>query len=225
MEKKLYIKEDGVRFRKSPDTLSDGNIIRGLSKGQELIFILSQEPWIKVKIGNEEGWVHSDYVIDTTPITHSLAFVVGKDNLATDAVAIKLREAIGDEFGGGKENDHLNCTEYVQYRVKEKLGVTIKWPTDRPRNGGKWADIFERNSMYKILAEPKANCAMCFTTGISTKPEINAIGHVAFVEEVLPNNSIIISEANWPRDGIYSERPIPQTDWKNKYKARFIDFS
>ena len=222
--KKFYIKENEVRFRQSPETIEGAKL---LSRGQELEFV--DGPWLKVKLDNEVGWVHIDYLTEINSnsvqiIQQVVQFINGQANNAASEITKKVREIISDEFGLGKIGENLNCTEYVMYQIKMKTGVMIQWPMDRPRNGGKWADIFERNKLYKILSKPQVNCAMCFTSGISINPEVNEVGHVAFVEAVLSNNSIKISEANWPRDGIYSERIISKNDWQNKYKARFINF-
>ena len=65
---------------------------------------------------------------------------------------------------------------------------------------------------------------MSFTMGISSNQKTNEIGHVAFVEEVYPDGSIRISEANWPRNGIYNERVLTVAEWKDKYKGRFVEF-
>ncbi len=56
---------------------------------------------------------------------------------------IKIREIIKDEFGGGKNNWDLQCTEYVQYKLQQ-IGITIQWPIKSGRDGGRWADIFEK---------------------------------------------------------------------------------
>jgi len=223
--KKLYIKENGVRFRRSPETTEGA---KSLSQGEELEFI--DGPWVKVKLGNEEGWVHGDYLTETNPGGEKIAsdlpnFVTGQTNLADNPNTIKLRKIINDEFGGGRDRDYLNCTEYTQYRVKTKLGTDIKWPVKSGRNGGKWWKIFQDAGLYKIFTEPKPNCAMCFTAGISIDPKINEIGHIAFVEAVFADGSVKVSEANWPRDGIYNERQISKSDWQNKYKAQFVYFS
>lgn len=149
----------------------------------------------------------------------------GQSLLPNSLIVKKLREIIGDEFKLGASGDCLNCTEYVQFKIKQKLGTDIKWPPDRPRNGGKWAEIFQKHGLYKILDTPKIWCAVSFTDGISSNPNINAIGHVAFVEKVNDDGSIEISEANWPNQGKYNERRLEKWQWQNKYKCRFIDFS
>lgn len=154
-----------------------------------------------------------------------LQFTKGDAHLADNTIVKKIRELIGDEFSLGKTGDCLNCTEYVQFKIKQTLGIDIKWPPDRPRNGGKWASIFEKNNLYKILNVPKINCAVSFTTGISNNPEINEVGHVAFVEKINEDESIEISEANWPNQGKYNERRLEKWQWKDKYKCHFVDFT
>ncbi len=131
---------------------------------------------------------------------------------------IKIREIIKDEFGGGKNNWDLQCTEYVQYKLQQ-IGITIQWPIKSGRDGGRWADIFEKYKIYKVSDVPKLGCAVSF------KERHGAYGHIAFVEEILENEAIKISEANFPDSGKYSERTLPKPQWQDKYKGRFIDFS
>lgn len=174
-----------------------------------------KEP-VVIETKNIEQEVKKDFVLE---------FIKGDAHLADNPIVKKIREIIRDEFNLGKLGECLNCTEYVQFRVKQKLGIDIKWPSDRPRHGGKWASVFERNNLYKILDLPKINCAVSFTTGISNNPEINEVGHVAFVEKINDDESIEISEVNWPNQGKYNERRLEKLQWKDKYKCRFIDFN
>lgn len=218
-QQKLYAKVKNLRFRKDPTTTDAKNIINELVEGQELVFV--DGPWLRVKVGNQEGWVHADYVSDEAP---ALLLRQGVPNLAKDALTVALRKEINDEYGGGKNGWELQCTEYVTYRVKSKLGVTINWPVKSGRNGGKWGAIFQKHGPYKVSAMPTAGTAMSFTTGISANQAVNEIGHVAFVEEVLPNEAIKISEANWPRNGMYNERVLTKAEWRDKYKAQFVSF-
>lgn len=148
-----------------------------------------------------------------------LVFKKGISNLFNDPKVIKIREIIKDEFGGGKNNWDLQCTEYVQYKIQQ-MGIIIKWPVKHNRNGGMWATIFEKHGPYKVLDTPRQSCAICFPPN-----ERNPFGHIAFVEKVNNDESIYISEANWPKDGIYNERPLKKAQWKDFFKTRFIDFS
>ncbi len=149
-------------------------------------------------------------------------FEKGVANLATDSNTIRLRKIIKDEFGGGRSGWDLQCTEYAQFKIQQ-LGTTIKWPADRPRHGGMWAGIFEKRGLYKVLDSPKAGCAMCFTAGFKT-PAMNETGHVAFIEQVFDDESVKITEANWPPPGKYNERRVSKVEWQDKHKCRFIDF-
>lgn len=222
IQQKLYAKVKGLRLRKSPDSADTKNVISELDENQELTFV--DGPWIKVSNGNQEGWVHADYVSESVLIATN-SFKKGVPNLSKDVMTVQVRKEIADEYGGGKNGWELQCTEYVTYRVKTKLGVVIKWPVKTGRNGGKWGSIFKASKTYPVSDEPIANRAMSFTTGISSDPAINEIGHVAFVEEVNPDGSIRISEANWPRNGIYNERMLTKAEWKDKYKGSFVSFA
>ena len=228
-DQKIYVKEDDVNFRKQSESV-DG--IQKMKRGQELIIV--DGPWLRVTKEGQQGWVRSDYISETSVISNNQnvsllpVFIIGKPNLAKDDNTKKIREIIADALNGAKNGYALQCTEYVSYRVK-LLGIDINWPVKSGRNGGVWWKIFKNAGLYTILPEPKANCAMCFTAGISKNPETNAIGHVAFVEDVLPDWSVRISEANSPPlgenpQGQYNTRTISKEKWQNQYKAQFISF-
>jgi surface antigen len=222
MKHKLYAKENKLRFRKVPDTSLPRSIIKELRQGSEMLFV--DGPWIRVKIGSEVGWVHGDYVSEEK-IRSTDFFTVGTPHLHGDARTKEIRTAITDMYGGEKNGWELQCTEYVTYRVKMKLGIDITWPVTSGRHGGRWGAIFSQYKTYHVSTTPKVDCAMSFTTGISTIASVNDIGHVAFVEAVHHDGSITISEANWPRNGIYNERVLSKVAWKDTYKAQFIHFT
>lgn len=231
--KKLFVSSEiGLRMRSTPEIKND-NIIVTIEFGKEVEVKQEQEKWFEVTAGDKTGWVSCYYLTETPPIKQSAElpkkettqnilpeFKIGVQNLANDQNTIKLRKIIKDEFGRGACGDELQCVEYVQYKVQQ-MGITINWPSERPRHGGRWAIIFEKSGQYKVLNDPKAGCAMSFTSGIKN----SNIGHVAFVEEIYQDDSIKISEANWPPLGKYNERILTKSDWQGKYKGRFIDFS
>lgn len=152
-------------------------------------------------------------------------FEVDQPNPALADNTIKLRKIINKAFGLNFEKDCLQCTEYVQYKVKITFNIDIDWSGRiGHRHGGRWIDQFTRLGRYKILDTPKKGCAMSFANPNFNKPW----GHVAFVEEVLEdeNESIKISEANWPNKGIYNERTLSKQEWsQEKWGAKFIDFT
>lgn len=230
--KKLYISSEiGLRMRTTPE-IKDDNIIITVDFGKEVSVIQEQDKWFKVKIEDKEGWVSCYYLTENPPTKQTPelqkkestsdvlpTFKIGVVNLANDSNTVKLRKIINDAFGCGANGYDLQCTEYVHYKIQQ-LGITINWPAERPRHGGRWATIFEKSGQYKILSSPKAGCAMSFTSGLKN----SNIGHVAFVEEIYNNEAIKISEANWPPPGKYCERILTKDQWQDKYKGRFIDF-
>lgn len=237
--RKLYVNAAELNVRSSPE-LADGNKVGRLKFGQEVTVIGEDGKWLKIiGPGDIQGWVSSYYLTEYLPVHASpadakpspttatvdlpIVFRKGVPNLADDPNVIRLREIINDEFGGGKNRWELQCTEYAQYRIQQ-LGINIRWPVKSGRHGGKWADIFERHGLYKVLDYPKGGCTMSFTAGFKS-PEMMGTGHVAFVEKVSADGSARIAEANWPPPGKYNERIVPLQEWREKWKARFIDFS
>lgn len=234
--KTLYVNSEiGLRVRSSPAELLD-NKVAAIPHGQEIQVVAEQGKWFEIEYSNgKRGWVSSAHLTDEKPVeqkqriikedvTSELPqFKIAVANLADSVNTVKLRKIINDEFGGGVNGWDLQCTEYAHYKIQQ-MGIQIQWPSDRPRHGGRWADVFEKNKLYKVLYEPKAGCAMCFTSGFRTAA-MNSTGHVAFVEQVLDDGSIKISEANWPPPGKYNERVVPVSEWRDKYKCRFVNFS
>ena len=232
--KTLYVNSEiGLNVRSLPSVTSIK--LGTVTYGAEVSVLNEQNKWFEVKTNNLQGWVSSVYLTEERPseqqqpkpkegIPDELPqFRIGVANNARDPNTLKVRKIINYEFGLNFEEDELQCTEYVQYRTS-RSGINIKWPTKTGRNGGSWANIFETHKLYKVLDEPKAGCAMSFTTGFRT-PAMNRTGHVAFVEQVMEDGSVKISEANWPPPGKYNERIVPVSEWREKYKCRFIDFS
>lgn len=231
----LYVNSEiGLNIRSTPEILAD-NKVEAIPHGQEVRVVSEQDKWFEVEYSDgKRGWISSVYLTEEKPVAQTER-IVKEDisnelpqfkkavvNLVNDENTVKLRKIINDEFGGGSNGWELQCTEYVCYKLRQ-IGVRISWPAERPRHGGRWADIFERNGLYKVLTEPKAGCAMCFTTGFKSAA-MNETGHVAFVEQVLEDGSVKISEANWPPPGKYNERVVPVSEWRDKYKCRFVDF-
>lgn len=234
--KTLYVNSEiGLNVRSTPEVLAD-NKIEAIPHGHEVRVVSEQDKWLEVEYSDgKRGWISSVYLTEEKPVAQTERIVkedvsnelpqfkIAVANLANDINTTKLRKIIDDEFGGDINNWDLQCTEYVCYKLRQ-MRVRISWPAERPRHGGRWADIFERHGLYKVLTEPKAGCAMCFTTGFKSAA-MNETGHVAFVEQVLEGGSVKISEANWPPPGKYNERVVPASEWRDKYKCRFVDFS
>jgi len=234
-KEKMYINASkGLNVRSAPE-IRDNNVIEALAYGKEVIVRERNNKWFNVEYDGKMGWVSGFYLSEESPILQKEIKIIESDldsilpklelrksYLANSLNTIKIRKIIEDEFGGGVNKWPLQCTEYVQYKIQQTLGVTIQWPGDRPRHGGQWANIFKKNGLYRVLDKPKAGCAMSFTAGFGSA---NKYGHIAFVEAVYEDESIDISEANWPPPGKYYERRLSKAEWQNKYKGKFIDFT
>jgi len=227
-KKKKYqlriIDTKALHVRKGPGT--DHDIIGHLNAGDQVMPIDDKNSWYKIPFAGQTGWVCGKHTITASkpevPIEQSqsdpkpekINFIKDRSHLHGSAKTKQLRKYINDEFGGGRKYWDLQCTEYTYYRIK-LVGHAIKWPVKSGRDGGKWAGIFQKTK-YQVSVKPAKGAAMSFTN-------IQPYGHVAYVEKVNPDGSVFISEANWPKKGIYCERTISPKQQK-QYGAKFIMF-
>jgi surface antigen len=42
----------------------------------------------------------------------------------------------------------------------------------------------------------------------------NEIGHLAYIEAVFPDDTVALSEVNYPDSGTYNERELSKLEWK-----------
>ncbi len=212
----VIITTTALHVRELPNT--DCPIIGRLTNGEVVRPIDKDGDWYKIRFEGCDGWISSKFTApdsDDDIRIEKINFKIGRPYNAVSPETIKLREIINDEFGGGYKSWELQCTEYTQYRITMD-GKRIIWPVTRGRHGGKWAKIFSNNEKYNVSDKPTKGTAMSFT-------KIKGYGHVAYVEEVLEDGSIKISEANWPKSGTYQERTISKK-MQEDYGAKFINF-
>lgn len=81
-------------------------------------------------------------------------------------------------------------------------------------DGGKWK-IPARNKGHLILegvdkTYVRSGCTISFTGS-----EYGSTGHIAFVERVLPNGTLIISEQNYDNKGSFRQRFVNKNEWLN----------
>jgi len=107
----------------------------------------------------------------------------------------------GVEYPGADSYAFGNCTKYVYNRIIQ-LGGQIG---THMGNGGEWG-INAQAQGYFTTTVPTEGYAVSFPPGVAgSSPEY---GHVAFVEKVYPDNSILVSEMNVKGNNIVSERHI-----------------
>lgn len=65
----LYVNVDRLNFREAPGT--DKKIYDVLTKGTKIEFLDESGDWVKVKVNNTTGYVHSDYINNEKPVVES----------------------------------------------------------------------------------------------------------------------------------------------------------
>ncbi|UXR69476.1 amidase domain-containing protein [Staphylococcus sp. IVB6246] len=105
---------------------------------------------------------------------------------------------------GSSPYPHGQCTWYVYHRMAQ-FGKSISGTMG---NGGEWTNSAHANG-YKVTNQPTKHSAVVFGPG-----QLGAdsyYGHVAFVEDVRSDGSIVISESNVKGLGVISYRTIDAT--------------
>lgn len=91
-------------------------------------------------------------------------------------------------FGGSWQ-----CTRYAWGRAVEKTGVTLAFAGGPGnQNGGQWHGNVITGGSVSLGSTPRQNSIAVWTGGQ------DANGHVAFVEDINADGSLIVTEANYP---------------------------
>ena len=200
----MYVSSTEAYLYANPQYEFDG-VKLTLGYGTMVVVLTRKNDWAQVMVEEEIGWVQtidlSDQAADIFPV-----FILGEENLADDPNTVRARAVINDEFGGGAMSVPLKAVEYAAYRLIKK-GKRLTWPETRPREAGAWHKILKGAAGVHIGIEPKSDSVMEYTleTGRS---------HVAYVEAVLSDHTITISETDWPYDGIYNARVLTKDEWQ-----------
>ena len=165
--------------------------------------------WTRIAMGERTGYVPTNAVAERAGEVFPDFAVVGA-NGPTNVNTLRLRRVIGDEFGAGSAGEPLGAHEYVYYKLLRR-GARIVWPEARPRIAGAWARILRGSEGMAVGDEPTAGTVMEFAL---LQENVNTKAHLAYVEKVLPDQSIEISEADWPESGIYNERTLSALEWR-----------
>lgn len=151
------------------------------------------------------GWVLRDDCVDRASRIYP-EFRIGQEHSVDHPHTAQVRAIIGDIFGASRLEYVLQAGEYVVYKLWRK-GIHITWPHTRPRVPGLWHSILKGVPNVHIGVIPKMGSILEYTMS-------NEVGHLAYVEAVFPDDTISISEANFPDSGIYNERTLTKEEWK-----------
>jgi len=210
----MYVGSAEADLFMNPTKEFDG-VIDVVPYGEMLMVLGLTGRFAHVSLNGTLGYIAREDLVDRAAYVYP-EFVIGEANDIDDPNTIRLRAMIRDTFGAGKIEFPLQAGEYVLYRLLRK-GIKVNWPKTRPRIPGRWHVLFRGVPGVHIGIVPRAGSVMEYVLD-------NDIGHVAYVEAVFPDETITISETNYPDSGIYSERTLTRDEWR-EYKPIFIQIS
>jgi hypothetical protein len=100
-------------------------------------------------------------------------------------------------------NKGQNCTWYAHGRMMQ-LGFSEYTLDSMLGNAGMWDDTAGRGAY--VIPNAQAGTIAVWEAGVNGA---GSVGHVAVVERVNSNGTIVISESNWPTGSLYGVRTIP----------------
>lgn len=207
----MYVSGFGTPLYRNPTIEFDGQIAT-VPYGEMVMMREARGRFFKVTWGNHEGWILREDVVDRAAHVYP-EFKIGEENPADSENTAHVRAIIGDTFGLSRSSLPLQSGEYVLYKLWRK-GTELAWPGTRPRVPGLWHALLKGREGVHVGVSPKIGSIMEYMMNAET-------GHVAYVEAVFPDETVTISEANYPDFGIYNERELTKEEWK-ELKPVFI---
>lgn len=130
------------------------------------------------------------------PSTSTSGIIVSDSHPDSD-----FKEYSGETYSGSEAYAAGNCTQYVYNRIVQLDGYV----ETTMGNGMDWGVTGKANG-YDVTSKPKAGTAVSFQPTVAGAD--GTYGHVAFVEHVYDDGSILISEMNVAGLGMVSFRII-----------------
>jgi hypothetical protein len=187
-------------------------MIATISYGEMFMVLEPRGRFFRVLWNGKEGWVLREDLVDRAVNVYP-QFVKGEENPVDHSNTAHIRAILGDPFGLSRSEFALQAGEYVLYKLWRK-GLRIEWPDIRPRVPGLWHKILKGSEKVHVGVTPRVGSVMEYMLN-------EDIGHLAYVEAVFPDDTITISEANFPDSGIYNERELKREEWR-ELKPVFI---
>ncbi|MGX7263165.1 glucosaminidase domain-containing protein [Enterococcus crotali] len=130
------------------------------------------------------------------PSTSTSGIIVSDSHPDSD-----FKDYSGETYSGSEAYAAGNCTQYVYNRIVQLDGYV----ETTMGNGMDWGTTGKANG-YEVTSKPKAGTAVSFQPTVAGAD--GTYGHVAFVEHVYDDGSILISEMNVAGLGMVSFRVI-----------------
>jgi len=191
------------------------SVIEKLSYGAMVMVLEQSGRWAKVVHNGVTGWTLREDLIDRAAYVYP-QFHIDGDNTSEGLNTIRVRAILDDIFAGAAADLPPQAPEYGAYRLMRK-GIDIKWSDVRPRTPGVWHKLLKGVQGVHVGVVPKTGSVMEYMMTSDT-------GHLAYVEAVFPEETINISEVNYPDSGIYNERVLTHEEWR-ELRPLFIEFT
>lgn len=200
----MYANTVAVPVYKNPTVAFDERI-GTIPYGEMVMMLEPRGRFFHVMWNTLEGWVLREDLVDRAAHVYP-EFIIGQAYEVDHPTTASVRTILEDVFGLARSEYALQAGEYVLYRLWRR-GIRINWPAVRPRVPGLWHKILKGSSQVYISVTPRVGSIMEYVFE-------DTVGHVAYVEAVFPDNTITISEANYPDSGIYNERVLTKEEWR-----------
>lgn len=201
----MYARSIAVPVFRNPTVEFDSEL--GVIPYGEMVMMLEPRGRFYRVVWNAlEGWVLKDDLADRAAYVYP-DFTIGEENSVDSPNTAHVRAIIGDTFNASRAELPLQAGEYVLYKLW-KRGKRIDWPLRREaRVPGLWHKLLRGVPRIHIGVTPKVGDIMEYVME-------GEVGHLAYVEAVFPDDTITVSEANFPDSGIYNERVLTREEWR-----------
>ncbi len=126
---------------------------------------------------------------------------------------VLIRAHIGDEFLGGELLLPLQPGEYVTARLLRDQ-LSLPWPKVRPRLVGTWHMLLRGVTGVQSRVTPVSDAVMEWVAD-------DGEGKIAYVDAVLPDDTLKISAVGLVVTGEYTESMVPTAIWR-EWRPVFI---
>jgi hypothetical protein len=202
----------GTHLLKDPLVQFD-TVLRHVPYGQLVALRRFVGSYAEVLVFGLVGFIHKDAL---TPDLLSIwpTLVTGTVYQAESEVAAIYRTHINDEFLGGVLQLPLTAEEYITVRLLRDRQA-IAWPSTRPRLAGTWHTLLRGvpGIHNQITPEPDTIMEWFLEDGVP---------RLAYVEAVLPDETLKISAVGIMVPGEYTESIVPASLWR-EWRPVFIN--
>ena len=199
----MYAVNTDVSIYKNPTAEFDSRI-GSVPHGEMVMMLDIRRRFYQILWNELTGWVLKDDLVDRVAHIYP-KFIIGEENLYDNPNTKHIRILLEDVFGVEQLDFPLQSGEYVLYRLLNN-NLQISWPETRPRTPGLWHKILKGVPKIHIGVVPVNGSIMEYIFD-------DDFGHVVYVDKVLEDDTISISEVNYSDSGKYNERILTREEW------------